>query len=129
MDRIDLWITVEHVEYDDLYDDPRNTKKSQGLRPATFEETTRTILSARQAQLARTQAGILNAHLGSRELEEIAIEPKARSILNDGARNLRLSPRSYHRVLKVARTIADLEGSEEILETHVLEALQYRPRE
>ena len=51
-----------------------------------------------------------------------------RSTLERAATRLALSPRAYHRVIKVARTIADLDGSQEIADSHVLEALQYRER-
>jgi magnesium chelatase family protein len=49
-------------------------------------------------------------------------------VLEKAGERLALSPRAFHRVIKVARTIADLENSEDILESHVLEALQYRER-
>ena len=56
------------------------------------------------------------------------VEDSARSLLEMAMTQLSLSARSYHRVLKVARTVADLVGSEQILTPHLAEALQYRPR-
>ena len=53
---------------------------------------------------------------------------EVRELLNQSAEKLSLSARAYHRVIKLARTIADLEESEEIKTSHLLEALQYRPR-
>lgn len=54
---------------------------------------------------------------------------KIQKILNQSAEHLQLSARAYHRTIKLARTIADLDESENILTPHILEALQYRPRE
>jgi magnesium chelatase family protein len=51
-----------------------------------------------------------------------------KEILNTSAKQLDLSARSYHRIIKLARTIADLDGVEDIGENHILEALQYRPK-
>ncbi len=53
---------------------------------------------------------------------------KLTDILNQAAKRLDLSARAYHRVIKLARTIADLEGSENVSESHLFEALQYRPQ-
>ena len=57
-----------------------------------------------------------------------ALETAEKRMLEDAAKRLDLSARAYHRVLKVARTIADLAGSEKIKNEHLLEALQFRPR-
>jgi len=56
------------------------------------------------------------------------LEPSVKELLNDSAERLALSARAYHRVIKIARTIADLENSENIKSNHILEALQYRPK-
>ena len=53
---------------------------------------------------------------------------KVRDMLDDSAERLSLSARAYHRVIKIARTIADLENSENVEENHILEAIQYRPK-
>ena len=67
--------------------------------------------------------------MGLKEIEKIIVLPKdLQNLLNDGAKKLDLSARSYHRVMKLARTIADLEGKENIEAPHLLEALQYRPQ-
>ena len=59
----------------------------------------------------------------------INLPNSAQKILNNAARSMDLSPRAYHRVLKLSRTIADLSGSETVEENHILEALQYRPKQ
>lgn len=56
------------------------------------------------------------------------LTPEIKQLLNDSAERLQLSARAYHRTIKLARTIADLDGSESITSAHILEALQYRPR-
>ncbi len=67
--------------------------------------------------------------MGVRELDSLAcITREAEETLTLSAQRLKLSPRSYHRTVKLARTIADLAESETIEQTHVLEALTYRPR-
>ena len=64
-----------------------------------------------------------------REIKIFAnLSDNVKSILNQAAQRLDLSGRAYHRVIKLSRTIADLEGSQDIAEQHILEALQYRPK-
>jgi len=77
----------------------------------------------------RTLRGVTcNAHVPGRWLDRhTPIETEARSLLHSAASALELSARSYHRVLKVARTIADLGGEDRIAARHVAEALRYRP--
>jgi magnesium chelatase family protein len=58
----------------------------------------------------------------------VKLDGKVRDLLDDSAERLALSARAYHRVLKIARTIADLENSENVEENHILEAIQYRPK-
>jgi magnesium chelatase family protein len=67
--------------------------------------------------------------MGVRDLVNyVVLSDEVKNLLNDSARKLDLSPRSYHRVIKLARTIADLDQKENIETSHILEALQYRPR-
>ena len=64
-----------------------------------------------------------------RELKRFApLTPELTQLLNDSAKRLDLSARAYHRIIKLARTIADLTGADQIAEPHLLEALQYRPK-
>jgi len=58
----------------------------------------------------------------------VKLKDEVRAMLDDSAERLGLSARAYHRVIKIARTIADLENSPEVEANHILEALQYRPR-
>lgn len=124
-DRIDLWAQMGPIELGDL-----------GRRSTGSEETSaaRTkVLKARDTQRKRFKRTKnpqkTNSDLSPRELDELVpLKPPVRSILEKAGERLNLSPRAFHRVIKVARTIADLDQSEDIGEAHVLEALQYRER-
>lgn len=121
LDRIDLWLEVPHVPYDTLTALPSKTDETNPARKA--------IVAARQKQANRLQATSTNTNSGmsARDIETyITLNAKVKDLLKLSSEKLNLSPRSYHRLIKVARTIADLEGSEDIETSHVLEALQYR---
>jgi len=118
LDRIDLWIEVPHVPYETLTALP---SKVDETGPARTQ-----ILNARAQQYTR-HAGVSNSSLSARELEKhIFLSPEVKDLLKVSSQKLNLSPRSYHRLIKVARTIADLDDATDITTAHVLEALQYR---
>ncbi len=82
-------------------------------------------MRAREIQLRRY--GMPNARATGREIDEHArIEAEARRLIRDAGTRLGLSNRAHHRVLKVARTIADLDESADVLGDHVAEAIRYR---
>ena len=123
-DRIDLWIEV-----------PRFSLKSLGKGGSGEKsvEIRKRVAAARQKQAARfKKLGIkarINAEIGARDLEKAApLEDKTRRAFTASAEKLGLSARSYHRLIKLARTIADLEGDENVASKHLMEALQYRPK-
>jgi magnesium chelatase family protein len=73
---------------------------------------------------------LCNADMGLEQIRKFCpLDSSSKSILNSAMQQMNLSARSYHRVLKLARTIADLSGEENITPTHLAEALQYRPKE
>src|SRR5215472_14697941 len=90
------------------------------------------VASARELQtlrFAQIPAVNCNADMGPAEIASFcSVEPAAEPLLKAAADRLQLSARAFHRVLKLARTIADLAGCETIGSAHVAEALQYRPR-
>ncbi len=125
IDRIDLWVEVSKVEHQKLTD-------SRDMHERTEEKKAR-VEKARKTQENRyKKLGIrakTNAELSPKDLvKHVALSDKVKETLNTSARQLDLSARSYHRIIKLARTIADMEGSLEISENHILEALQYRPK-
>jgi magnesium chelatase family protein len=125
VDRIDMWVAVESVDYDKL-SLPNNLE----LENPKLKEK---IKNARNlAQERFRHVGALyssNSELGVKDLEVLApLSDSVRNILNSSAEKLQLSPRAYHRIIRLARTIADIENSADIKEEHILEALQYRPK-
>lgn len=129
LDRIDLWVPVEKNDY--MAED---CSTSENISNREGSETVRgRIEKARNIQRRRfTSWGkkkSCNSELGPEEIEKhIQIEDAAYSILRLGAEKLGLSARAFHRVIKVAQTIADLADSPTIKREHMLEALQYRER-
>lgn len=121
MDRIDMWVNVDHVPYEDLGKGSEGREKSHQIA--------RRVLEARSKQKNRFGKEKLNSEMSAKDLANLVIlSREVEELLNTTARKLKLSPRSYHRVIKLARTIADLENSETIEQNHILEALQFRPK-
>lgn len=123
MDRIDLWVEVSKVEYEKLTDGRDLHEGTEKIKPRV--EKARQIQERRFSELKIKT----NAELSSKDLvKTVILSEKVKDLLNESAKKLDLSARSYHRTIKLARTIADLEGAEEVSENHILEALQYRPK-
>jgi magnesium chelatase family protein len=142
LDRIDIHIEVPRVEYEKLSDD-RLGEPSAGIQAR--------VEAARQRQRERFSVGgnlspegdqasagaggvgassvQSNADMRPAEVRQYcALDDTCRSLMRTAMSQLQLSARAYHRILKLARTIADLTGSENIGPAHLAEALQYRPR-
>lgn len=123
LDRIDIHLEIPEVSFGDL------TKTTSGETSSVIRQR---VDKARLRQ-ARRFKGLqisTNGEMTTKHVKEFCpLTSECQSLLGKAVRNLGLSARSYYKVIKVARTIADLEDSEEILVSHVAEALQYRPKD
>ncbi len=121
LDRIDIHVDVPAVPHQELSCE-RSGDPSEAIR--------RRVAQARERQLERfaDRPGLFaNAHMGPRHLEpDCRVTAAADALLKSAISRLDLSARAYHRVLKIARTIADLAGAGRIESAHVSEAVQYR---
>lgn len=123
LDRIDLWLEVPHVDYDTLTSLTVATGETQKARQHVLHARAQAI----SRQETHPELPTTNANLSARHIEQtVTLHEDVKDLLKISSAKLNLSPRSYHRLIKVARTIADLEGSEDIKVPHLLEALQYR---
>lgn len=119
LDRIDLLIEVPALKQEEL------TTTALG---ETSAEIRQRVEQARQLQLQRQ--GKTNAGLGSLEIDELCqTDEQSTNLLKTAVSRMQLSARGYHRILKVARTIADLAQSPPLLSSHIAEAIQYRRNE
>ncbi len=125
LDRIDIHIEVPRVDYEKLSGD-RLGESSESIR--------KRVQAARQIQQNRFSKSadsnlVANADMRVGEVRLFCqLQDEGKSLMRSAMTQLNLSARAYHRILKLARTIADLAGSEEIQSVHLAEALQYRPK-
>ena len=121
LDRIDIHIEVTPVPFDKLSDD-RKGEPSVAIRKRV--EVAREIQTKRFEILTDIH---YNAQMGTKHIREFCkLNTSSKELLKSAMQRLNLSARAYDRILKVARTIADLEGSENVGESHISEAIQYR---
>ncbi len=125
IDRIDMWVEVSQIDYEKL-----------GMKDSDKKETPEIknrVIGARKIQKerfneAKRKIGT-NSEMEAKDINKITnLSDKAKEILISSAKKLNISARAYHRVIKLARTIADLDNSKDINSQHILEALQYRPK-
>jgi magnesium chelatase family protein len=122
LDRIDIHVQVPRVEYEKLADD-RLGEPSASVR-ARVE-----MAWGRQRKRFAETGLTCNANMQPADVRvHCQVDDTGKSLLKAAMAQLQLSARAYHRILKLARTIADLAGGEEIRPPHLAEAIQYRPR-
>ncbi len=120
-DRIDLFIDVPQVDYEKL------VASNRGECSADVRQR---VAAAREVQERRFEGSkiVANAEMGPVEVwDHCKVDERAQGLLQAAMKQMYLSARGYHRILKLSRTIADLAGEDPIGVTHVAEALQYRP--
>jgi len=124
MDRIDIWLEVDRVLPSDLHGG------SEGDKSEIFRAKVEQARKAQKERFNKKGKKILrNSEMSARDMVTlVTLDKESRRTLDLAAERLGFSPRVYHRMIKVARTIADLEGSPEITNAHILEAVEYRPK-
>ena len=123
LDRIDLHVEVGRIEYDKL---------SSDMAGESSDVIQQRVQQARDVQTERfksTKNVKINSEMTVKEIREFCpLDDECQAFMKAVVIKMYLSARSYHRVLKLARTIADLTGEEKIAIPHLAEAVQYRPR-
>jgi len=123
MDRIDLWMEVGHIEHTALSEAPTGEASTEMRKRVSEARNTQ------HKRLAKHKRSV-NADMDTKTIDKTAhVSAEATQVLQSAARTLSLSPRGYHKVVKVARTIADLDGAEWVGKQHITEALSYRPKQ
>ncbi len=121
MDRIDIHVEVDGVSYDDL-----RTKEISGETSATVRARVNKARQIQHDRFSNTKTKC-NAKMDSKQVAKYCVLDEGGSkLLKEAFETFNLTARSYNRILKVARTIADLDGAESIGVSHIAEALSYR---
>ncbi|MFN8461724.1 MAG: ATP-binding protein [Anaerolineales bacterium] len=124
LDRIDIHIEVPRVDYEKLSGD------RVGESSASIRQRVQAARNIQQQRFSNSNSDIIcNADMRVGEIRQFCqLQDEGQSLMRAAMSQMNLSARAYHRILKLARTIADLAGSEEIQSAHLAEALQYRPK-
>jgi magnesium chelatase family protein len=122
LDRIDIHVEVPRVDYDKL------TNERRGELSAQIRDRVERARARQRTRFAETDL-TCNAEMGPSEVRTICrLDDAGRALVRAAMRQLQMSARAFHRILKLARTVADLSGSDRIETAHLAEAIQYRPR-
>jgi len=121
LDRIDLHVEVTPVSFDEL------SSKSKGESSTDIRERVMKARDIQEERYEKTNGVHANAQMSTKQLQSYCkLDEKSQRMLKMAMEKLNLSARAYDRILKVARTIADLANAEEIIPEHIAEAIQYR---
>lgn len=125
IDRIDIWTEVSKVDHEKLTE---KAERSESLPARERIMRARNIQDIRFKKVGRKIS--TNSEMSARDIATVLeISDEVKDILNKSAKTLDLSARSYHKLIKLSRTIADLDSSIEITPSHILEAISYRPKQ
>lgn len=120
LERIDIYVEIFRLNEKEIL---------AGGKEESSEEIKKRVIKAREIQRKRLGKGVLNANMRNEEIKKYCVlEKECEKIMEIAIKNLNLSMRSYHKILKVARTIADLDSSENICKNHLLEAIGFRKK-
>lgn len=123
LDRIDMILEIPRENINKLLDHGEHELSSTDMQQAITTARTR-----QQVRFAHTHI-TANAHMGSKEIQTyVQLDDTASDLIKQAATRLTLSPRVVHRIIKLARTIADLDDSDLVLAKHIAESLQYRSK-
>lgn len=121
LDRIDLHLTVSALQYDEM------SGKEKGESSADIRKRVNETREIQAKRFAKSVGINCNGQMRTREIEEhCTLDTVSSNLLRKGVEKLGLSARGYHRILKIARTIADMDGSVVIQSAHIAEAIQFR---
>jgi magnesium chelatase family protein len=124
LDRIDIHVTIPQVKVEKLIAENTDSETSESIQKRVQESRERQLERFKDLNIKS------NSEMNTKQVKEFcSLAQDAEGIMRHAVRVMNLSARSYYRVLKVARTIADLTGEENMNAVHVSEALQYRPRD
>ncbi len=121
-----MWVEVTNVDFKKISESNSQNVISDTERMSMIKEK---IMNARKIQEQRMGKDGQNKNLTTNQIREFCrLDNITQKLFIDSAEKLKLSVRSHHKILKLARTIADIEASEKIKEHHILEALRYRSK-
>jgi magnesium chelatase family protein len=125
-DRIDMWVMVGDIPPESMKATARNDEKETKAARSRIQKA----MDRQTKRFQKHEHITTNSDMGASDIEKLSgISEEAEKTLQQAAGTMHLSPRGYHRTIKLACTIADLAGSKGVESSHMLEALQYRPKE
>ena len=121
LDRMDLYVEMHQLKKDEIFDESLS-EKSKDIQER--------VIKAREIQKQRFNSNTLNRDMNKKQLNKYCkIDKESQEIMKAAIDNLKLSVRMFDKILKISRTIADLDGQENIKKEHLLEALNYRKKQ